>query len=128
MIRELLYADDADFLAHTEVDIQHIMDRFSASCTAFGLTISLTKTKTMFTPAPGEPYTEPNILVHGIRLGVVDRFVYLGSTLSRDGSLDAEIHLRIQKASVVFGSWKGEYGRLVISLLVLRCVCIERVF
>ena len=103
LIRELLYADDADFLAHSLEDMQCIMDRFSASCTAFGLTISLKKTKVMYTPVPGEPYIEPDIMVYGKRLGVVDTFVYLGSTLSRDGTLDAEIHLRIQKASVAFG-------------------------
>ena len=56
----------------------------------------------MFTPAPGEPYNEPNIVINDTRLDVVDTFVYLGSTLSRDESLDAEIHLRIQKASVAF--------------------------
>ena len=103
LIRELLYADDADFLAHTEADMQIIMDKFSRACDAFGLTISLKKTKVMFTPAPGEPYAEPNITVNGTRLDVVDTFVYLGSTLSRDGALDAEIYHRIQKASVAFG-------------------------
>ena len=103
LIRELLYADDADFIAHTEKGLQHILDRFSNSCEAFGLTISLTKTKVMFTPAPGDQYIEPNIFVHGTRLGVVEKFVYLGSTLTKDGSLDEEIHLRIQKASVAFG-------------------------
>ena len=103
LVRELLYADDADFLAHSVVDMQYIMDQFSDACTAFGLEISLKKTKVMFTPAPGEPYTEPNIMVYGKKLGVVDTFVYLGSTLSRDGALDAEIYLRIQKASVAFG-------------------------
>ena len=103
LIRELLYADDADFLAHSEADMQIIMDNFSRACVAFGLTISLKKTKVMFTPAPGEPYIEPNILVNGTRLEVVDTFVYLGSTLSRDGALDAEIYARIQKAAVAFG-------------------------
>ena len=103
LIRELLYADDADFLAHSEADMQIIMDNFSRACAAFGLTISLKKTKVMFTPAPGEPYIEPNILVNGTRLEVVDTFVYLGSTLSRDGALDAEIYARIQKAAVAFG-------------------------
>ena len=29
LIRELLYADDAVFLAHKQIDIQHIMDHFS---------------------------------------------------------------------------------------------------
>ena len=71
------------------------MDRFSFACAAFGLTISLKKTKTMLTPAPGEPYNEPNIVINDTRWDVVNTFVYLVSTLSRDGSLDAEIHLRI---------------------------------
>ena len=43
-------------------------------------------------PQPGECYTEPNITVNGTRLGVVDTFVFLGSTISKDGSLDAEIY------------------------------------
>ena len=103
LVRELLYADDADFLAHSEEDMQYIMDRFSHACTVFGLRISLKKTKVMFTPAPGEPYIEPNITVYGTRLDVVDTFVYLGSTTSRNGSLDAEIYSRINKGAVAFG-------------------------
>ena len=41
LIRELLYADDADFIAHTDKDMQTLMDRLSEVSTAFGLTISL---------------------------------------------------------------------------------------
>lgn len=103
LVRELLYADDADFVAHSETEMQLIMDRFSDACDAFGLTISIKKTKVMYTPAPGDPYVEPSILVKGNRLEVVDKFPYLGSTISRDASLDAEILSRIQKASVAFG-------------------------
>ena len=103
LIRELLYADDADLVAHSEEDMQKVMDLLSAACIAFGLTISLTKTKVMFTPAPGKPYVQPNIIVQGTRLDAVDTFVYLGSTISRDGTLDAEMHLRIAKACVAFG-------------------------
>ena len=89
LIRELLYADDAEFVAHSEAAMQVIMDRFSAVCGAFGLTISLKKTKAMFTPPPGLPYSEPNILVNDTRLKVVDTLPYLGSTVTRDGLLDA---------------------------------------
>ena len=103
LVRELLYADDADFVAHTEEDMQSIMDLFSTACSHFGLTISLTKTKVMFTPPPGSPYIEPNIFVQGTRLEVVDTFTYLGSSVARNGSLDSEIHLRIEKASKCFG-------------------------
>jgi len=103
LVRELLYADDADFVAHSETEMQLMMDRFSHACDAFGLTISIKKTKVMYTPPPGDPYIEPSIFVNGNRLDVVDTFVYLGSTVSRDVSLDAEILSRIQKASVAFG-------------------------
>ena len=52
LIKELLNADDADLLAHTENDMQVIVDNFPRACDAFGLKISLKKTKVMFTPPP----------------------------------------------------------------------------
>ena len=61
LVRELLYADDAAFGAHIVEDMQLIMDRFSSSCTAFGLTISMKKTKAMFTPVSGELYITSQI-------------------------------------------------------------------
>ena len=102
-VRELLYADDADFVSHSPEDMQDLMDRFSNACTKFGLTISTDKTKVMYTPAPGEPQLEPVILVYGKPLEVVRDFVYLGSSVSDDGNLDAEIKKRISKASISFG-------------------------
>ena len=103
LVRELLYADDADLVAHTAEEMQEIMDRLADACTKFGLTISLDKTKVMFSPAPGEPYIEPDIFVYGTRLAVVESFVYLGSALSHNGTLDAEIKERISKGSSAFG-------------------------
>ena len=103
LVRELLYADDANLLAHSAEDMQQLIDLLSAGSTTFGLTISVDKTKVMFTPAPGAAYVKPSIFVYGAMLGVVDNFVYLGSTLSRDASLDAEIHFRIRNASGAFG-------------------------
>ena len=58
------------------------MDRFADACTKFGLTINLGKTKVMYTPALGDPYVESDIYVYGIRLEVVENFIYLGSWLS----------------------------------------------
>ena len=103
LVRELPFADDADLVAHTEEDMQLIRDIFSRACLAFCLTINLKKTKVMYTPSIGQVYVEPKITVEGNRLGVVDSFVYLGSTLSRNGSLDAEISRRIAKVSTAFG-------------------------
>ena len=41
LIRELLYAANAVFLAHKQIDIQNIMHQFSQACNAFRLSISL---------------------------------------------------------------------------------------
>lgn len=91
-----IYKDDVVFVAHT-------VDCFNTLYKVFEFKIILkAKTKVIFTHEPGELYTEPDIVVHGTRVGVVDIFIYTGSMLSRVGSLDAEMHLCIQTASVVF--------------------------
>ena len=41
--------------------------------------------------APGKPYKEPNITVNGHKPKVVDKFPYLGSTLSKAVYIDDEI-------------------------------------
>ena len=41
--------------------------------------------------------------IHNSSWAVVETFTYLGSTLTSDGSLDAEIYLHIQKVSVGYG-------------------------
>ena len=89
-MREFLSADDKYFLAYTVYDVQHIMDLFTASYRAFGLKISLTKTKVMFTFVTGELHIKPLIAGHNIYSSVVvETFTYLESTLAINGSLDA---------------------------------------
>lgn len=104
LIRDLLYADDCDLVAHSKEDLQYFMDCLSRSCKAFGLTISISKTEVMYQPAPGKPYVKPSIFVDGEELKVVDKFTYLGSTLNRFCTLDNEIISRIQKATEAYKS------------------------
>ena len=128
LIREFLYADDAVLVAHTREDMQFIMDVFSKACTAFGLTISIKKTKVMYAPCPGEAFVEPVILCDGIQLGGVDNFIYLRSKLSRDSSLDAEINNRIPKASVACGKLEkrvwSDHGITVNTKLGVYSACV----
>ena len=65
--------------------------------------MSTKKTEVVHQPAPGNSYNEPTIGVNGQKLKVVDKFTYLGSTLSRAVHIDDEVTARILKASVVFG-------------------------
>ena len=62
----------------------------------------------------------------GQRLQVVDKFTYLGSTLSRVVHIDDEVNARIAKASAAFGRLRGSILdrsgiRLIkhVSLLIL---------
>ena len=106
LVRDLLYTDDCDLVAHTESDMQCFMDRLSEACKAFDLTISLDKTVVMFQPAPGTVYVEPSINTDGKKLKVVDKFTYLGSTINRFCSLDDEIALRLKKATGALSALK----------------------
>ena len=53
--------------------------------------------------ASGKSYKEPTYTLKGQRLQVVDKFTYLGSTLSRVVHIDDEVSARIAKASAAFG-------------------------
>ena len=127
VLDELLYADDMDKNANTEAKMQRAMDQVSQSCDNYDLTISTKKTEVVHQPAPGKPYNEPTITVNGQKLKVVDKFTYLGSTLSRAVHIDAEITARIAKASVAFGRlranvWERNGIKLDTKLKVYKAV------
>ena len=127
VLDELLYADDMDKNANTEAKMQRAMDQVSQSCDNYDLTISTKKTEVVHQPAPGKPYNEPTITVNGQKLKVVDKFTYLGSTLSRAVHIDDEITARIAKASVAFGRlranvWERNGIKLDTKLKVYKAV------
>ena len=111
VIRNFLFADDCSFNAGDEQEMQLQMDRFSSACDNFGLTISTKRTEVMFQPAPENQYHEPQIQVNGQTLQAVKTFIYLGSTLSRNVTIDAEINSRISEASSAFGRLMKTSGR-----------------
>lgn len=74
LMRDLLYADDCDLIAHSAADMHHPMDCFSAACTEFGLTLSLRRTVVMYQPAPGRAYVPPSIFVYGKKLEAVEAY------------------------------------------------------
>ena len=103
LIRDLLFADDCALLAHTVDDIQAITNAFARSARSFRLTISLKKTEVIYQPKPGADYTTPAITIDNNPLNIVDKFTYLGSTISQNALIDDEISARIGKASGSFG-------------------------
>ena len=57
----------------------------------------------MFQPAPGKPYLKPHITVNDTVLNDVEKFTYLGNTISRHVNIDEEVTCTIEKASSAFG-------------------------
>ena len=122
--------------AGSEPEMQVSMDKFSAACDNFGLTISTKKTEVMHQPIPRTPYHEPTIMVKGQKLQAVEQFTYLGSTLSRAVNIDAEVNNRLAKASSAFGRlrtnvWERRgissstklkvYSAVVLTTLLFAC-------
>lgn len=99
-INVFLFADHCALNAASEADKQH---KFCDACNNFGLTICTMKTEVMHQQTPRKPYIEPNIYVNEQRLNLVDKFTYLGSTLSSTVVIDDEINTRLAKASAAFG-------------------------
>ena len=82
--------------------MQRAMDQVPQSCDNYDLTIITKKTEVVHQPSPGKAYSEPTITMNRQKLKVVDKFIYLGSTLSRAVHI-YNVTARIAKASVAFG-------------------------
>ena len=91
----MLFADDAEVTTHTQQELQALMDRFSQACKDFGVTISLKKTNVL-----GQDTMElPAITIDHYELDVFEQFIYLGSTITDNLSLDTEMDKKIEKAA-----------------------------
>ena len=128
-IRDLLFADDCALAACSVEAIQRLCDCFSTAARRFGLTISIKKTEVLYQPARGNVYVPPNISIEGKQLNAVENFKYLGSTISNDATIDAEITARIAKATVAYGRltkrlWTNRNIRLVTKVAVYKAAVV----
>ena len=129
-IRELLFADDCALAADSQEALQRLCDSFSTAARRFGLTISIKKTEVLYQPACGNAYIPPSIFIEGQQLKAVKLFKYLGSIVSNDASVDAEITARIAKATAAFGRltkrlWSNRDVRLETKIPVYRAAVVS---
>ena len=126
-ITDLLFADDAALVAHSADELQELLNKFAASCAAFGLLVSNSKTVVMCQ----EPVVSevPHVFsVNGKELKCVDEFCYLGATVTNKVSLETDLNRRIGKAAGCFGQlqkrvWKNQKLRLGTKVAVYKaCV------
>ncbi|KAI0222170.1 hypothetical protein LSAT2_026584, partial [Lamellibrachia satsuma] len=95
---ETLYADDTAFCFQSEDQLQSITDRFSNTCSTFGLKISVKKTVII---SHGTKVAK--ITLNDEALETVENFSYLGSIMSNNFTLDKELNTRLSKAATSFG-------------------------
>ncbi|XP_043916117.1 uncharacterized protein LOC122792394 [Protopterus annectens] len=98
----------------------------------FGLIISTKKTEVLHQPAAQKMYVEPTIIAEGEILKAVDKFTYLGSTLSRFVNIDDETDTCIAKASSAFGwlqesVWERRSIKLSTRLKVYKAVVLPTI-
>ncbi|KAJ8335914.1 hypothetical protein SKAU_G00392560 [Synaphobranchus kaupii] len=121
--RELLYADDAALCANSLRQLQELLDGFSQACADFGLTISLKKTVTL----SSEIHDSHQFTINDATLDRVNKFTYLGSTMTANATLDQEISVRLGKSASTFGrlSKKGTGCSLTVSVILSSCSPVE---
>ncbi|KAJ0177149.1 hypothetical protein K1T71_007158 [Dendrolimus kikuchii] len=96
-----MYADDLCFLAESLDGLQQLMSAFHQACRKFGLKIIVNKTEVMSLDIHG--HETLTIKVSEYVLKQVDKFRYLGNTVTFKCDLDAEINSRVGAAAVAFG-------------------------
>jgi len=98
----MLFADDSVVVAQSAEEIQKIVDAFSNASKKFDLKINISMTEVLYQPNSTKS-REVDIMVDGNKLIPVPEFSYLGSIISSDRCIDAEIQRSMAEASPSFG-------------------------
>lgn len=112
-IVDLEYADDIVLLFDTHHSAQSMLDRMSEIIEHFGMRFSPPKCKVMLQDCQA---TVPFLKLQGEDLAFVDRFTYLGSCISQDGTVHNEISTRIANARITFANLSHLWRQKGISL------------
>ena len=96
-ISNLRFADDIDLLAGSRKELRDLTTRLDDVAKAYGMEISTEKSKTM-TMGSAPDGSSQGVSMGGEILEEVDKFTYLGATITADGKSDQEIRTRMAKA------------------------------
>ena len=116
----MLYADDACVASRLPEGLARMMTIVVDVCAAFGLTVSERKTEVMCVPPPNQQAPSVAIEAAGQRYRQVNSFVYLGSMVSHDASMSAEIERRVRAAQFRVGKYQVALYRRSTAPLSLK--------
>ena len=99
LLRECMFADDGALLTSSRAGMETAVSEYQNTCSKFGLTVSLPKTKHMVSGRQVVEEDRELIEVAGGEVEGVEEFPYLGSVIAASGKVDVEVETRIAKAS-----------------------------
>ena len=100
-INNLRYADDTVLIAQSEQSLQDMLDTVVEASENKGLALNISKTECMtISKTPQAPIC--NLQSNGKKVKQVNRFKYLGYSLTSDGRCTSEVQKRIATAKVTF--------------------------
>lgn len=120
-VTDIDYADYLGVLDDTEIGLQESTDLTVKHCKKTGLQVNVDKTQVICidkntSQRPFPQHVNMDIKIDGDLLEQVSSFVYLGSLIACNGSIDPELNRRIGKASGAFNSLNKIWYNKKISL------------
>ena len=120
-------------IAGSNDELQTLTNKLSSSVSRYGMQISAEKSKIMINS--NKINLHSNIKSYGEKLEEVEQFKYLGATITKDGSSDSEIKIRLAQGTSAMVRlttiWNSKYIRfklkynlyrsLVLSILTYGC-------
>ncbi len=97
-------------VAETREEMQHMANVLDRTCTQWGMPISRGKTKHLAVAEP-QPGEQPPITLKGQALEEVESFSYLGSEVQKNGKMEKEVTVRLQKAGTIYQIWRWKVFR-----------------
>ena len=119
-IESFEFADDAVLLAPSRAAAVNALSLFCKSASAFGLTVSASKTKFMVV---GHGVVDSDRLpldIDGMEIECVESFVYLGSVVSPDSRSQADVKRRLANAARAFRDLQSVFSDRNLSVSTKR--------
>ena len=105
-MNQLLFADDTVVVADSEEKLCQLVSEFGRVCKRRKLKVNVGKSKVMRCRRR-EDDTRLNVMLDGEVLEEVDQFKYLGSIISANGGVEADVSHRVSEGSKVLGAVNG---------------------
>ena len=102
-VTELQCLDDVAVYVTTREVMEQVAREFVRIAAEWGLTVSLEKTKLLAMGKDLRPEDSLPVQLEGGEISTVEEFIYLRSTITRDGEVRGEVAARLAKASRAFG-------------------------